>query len=84
MIAGTGEIRIRESDSTMRAVAENIAQRGLAVDAKKESRLRIHIRVAPAVQNDPGDIPTRIEAEIEDASGWARVSRVYGSIDLLT
>ncbi len=37
MIAGTGEIRIRESDSTMRAVAENIAQRGLAVDAEKES-----------------------------------------------
>src|SRR5207344_1987325 len=35
--------------------------RRLAARAEEEARLRIHVRVAPAVQDDPGDVAARIE-----------------------
>ena len=62
MIRSAGEIGVRESNSTVRTIAQDVARRGFAVDAEKESRLRIHVRVTPAIENDPGDVPSRIEA----------------------
>ena len=61
MIHCPGEIGIRESDSTVGPVAQNVAWCGLAVDAEKESRLRIHVCVPPTIQNNSGDVPARIE-----------------------
>src|SRR5687768_5219347 len=57
-----GKIGVRKSDSTVGAVAQDVARRGLAVDAEEEAGLRIHVRVTPAVEDDPGDVSTRIEA----------------------
>jgi hypothetical protein len=62
MIAGTGKIRIRESNPTMRMIAQNIPRRRLAVGAEEKPRLRIHVRMAPAIQNDSRDVPARIES----------------------
>src|SRR5437867_2493293 len=58
----TGKVGIRKSDSTVGAVAQDVARRGLAVDAKEEAGLRIHVGVAPAVEYDAGDVAARIEA----------------------
>src|SRR5438034_976685 len=62
MIAGAGEIRIRKRDPTVRTIAQNIPWRRLSVDAEEKSRLRIHVRVAPAVENDSRNVTSRIEA----------------------
>src|SRR5947207_12123061 len=62
MIARAGEIRIRKSDPTVRTIPQNIPRRRLAVHAEKESRLRIHVRVSPAIEDDPGDVSPRIES----------------------
>ena len=43
-------------------VAQHIPRRRLAAHAEEEARLRIHVRVTPAIQDDPRDVATRIEA----------------------
>jgi hypothetical protein len=62
MITGTGEIGIRKSDPTMRTVTKDVTRRWLPIEAKEESRLRIHVGVPPAIENDSGDVSARIEA----------------------
>src|SRR6266436_1050326 len=61
MIAGPSEVRIRKRDPPVRTIPQDVPRRRLAIDAEKESRLRIHVRVAPAIENDAGDVPARIE-----------------------
>ena len=45
-----------------RCVAENLARCRPALHSKEEARLGIQIRVAPAVQDDSGNVPAGIEA----------------------
>jgi len=54
MIHGAGQIRIRKGDAPKRRAAQNLAGRGLSIASKEKSRLRIQIRVSPAIQNDRG------------------------------
>src|SRR6266852_2753613 len=61
MIRRTRKIGIRKRDSSVRTPAQDVPRRRLAVDAEKEPRLRIHVRVAPAIENDSRDVPARIE-----------------------
>src|SRR5450759_3956196 len=53
VIRCAGEIGIRKSNATVRSIAQDVARRRLAVDAEEEPRLRIHIGVTPAIENDP-------------------------------
>ena len=62
VIHGTGKIGIRKSDSTVGAVAEHVAGRGLAVDAEEKAGLRIHAGVSPSVEDHPRDVAAWIEA----------------------
>jgi len=62
VIARTGEIGVRERDATMRLISQNIPWRRLAVQPEEESRLRIHVSVSPAIQNDSSDIVFRMES----------------------
>src|SRR5262245_64909473 len=50
------EVRISERDSTERGIAQDIAEGGLPVLAKKESRLWAGVGMSPAIENDAGDI----------------------------
>ena len=61
VIPRAGEIRIRKRNPPVRLTAQHIPRRRLAVDAEEEARLRIHVRVAPPIQNDPRDVSARIE-----------------------
>src|SRR5438552_3854834 len=61
MIAGAGEIRIRKRDPTVRLIPQHIPRRRLAVRAEEKSRLRIHVRVSPAIEDDSRDVPARIK-----------------------
>ena len=61
MIRCARKIGISESDPTVRAVAQDVPRRRLAVKAEKESGLRIHVRVTPAIENDSGNVSARIE-----------------------
>jgi len=62
MIARTREVGGRKSNPPVRLVSQDIPRRRLTVQAEEESRLRIHVRVAPAVENDSRDVSPRIEA----------------------
>src|SRR5688572_16128269 len=62
MIHGAGKIGVRERDSAVGLIAQHLARRGLAIDAEEKARLRIHVGVPPAIQNDPGDVSAWIEA----------------------
>src|SRR5215212_8776147 len=62
MIARTSEIGIRKRNPTMRLIAQNIPRCRLAIDAEEEPRLRIHVRMSPAIENDSRDVPARIES----------------------
>ena len=61
MIHRAGQVGVRERDATMRRVAQHIPRRRLAAHAEEETRLRVHVRVTPAIQDDPRDVATRIE-----------------------
>ena len=61
VIRCSSEIRIGKRDATVRPVAQNVARCGLAVQAKEEAWLWIHVRVASAIQDDAGDVAARIE-----------------------
>jgi hypothetical protein len=73
-----GKIGIRKRDSTVRSVAQYVTRRGIAVDAEKESRLWIHIRVTPPIQNNCGDVSTRIEA-----AGREHVTKLFPECALI-
>src|SRR5712691_9748691 len=62
MIRRARKIGIRKRNPSMRTPAQDVPRRRLAVRAKKESRLRIHVRVAPAIENDSRDVSARIES----------------------
>ena len=62
MVAGPGKVGIRKRDPTVRSIPQDIPRRRLATRAKEKPRLRIHVRVTPAIENDPGDVPARIES----------------------
>src|ERR1051326_1397160 len=62
MIHRTGQIGVRERNAAMRSVAQHVARGRPAVRPKEETRLRIHVGMTPAVENDAGDIAPRIEA----------------------
>src|SRR5256714_9956969 len=62
MIARPREIRIRKGDPAMRLIPQHIPWRQLTVRAEEKSRLRIHVRVSPAIENDSRDVPARIES----------------------
>src|SRR5881296_2239535 len=62
MIAGPGEIRIRKRDPAVRPIPQNIPLRRLAIRPKEKPGLGIHVRVAPAIENDAGDVSARIES----------------------
>src|SRR5689334_6328100 len=62
MIRGAGEVGIRKRNPPVRLVTQDIAWRGLAVGAEEEPWLRIHIGVAPAIEDDAGDVASRIES----------------------
>src|SRR5437762_139871 len=62
MVAGPGKVRIRKRDPAVRPIPQDIPRRRLAIDPKEKPRLRIHVRVAPAIENDAGDVPARIES----------------------
>ena len=59
MIAGTGKIRIRKRNPTMRLIAQNVPRGRLAVLAEEESRLRIHVRVTRRLRMISRDVPVR-------------------------
>ena len=61
VIARAREIGICEGDAAVRTLAQDVARRGVAPRTEKETGLRIHVRVAPAIENDSRDIPARIE-----------------------
>ena len=61
MVASPREIRIGKRNPSVRPAAQNIPRRRFAINAKEKSRLRIHVRVSPPIQNDPRDVPARIE-----------------------
>src|SRR6266481_2193243 len=62
MIRRARKIGIRKRDPTMRLIPEHIPRRRLAIRAEKESRLRIHVRVSPPIENNSRDVSARIES----------------------
>src|SRR5260221_2084710 len=61
MIAGPCKIRVGKRDPTVRTTAQDVPWRWLAVAAEEKPRLRIHVRVTPAIENDAGNVSARIE-----------------------
>ena len=62
MIAGPSKIRIRKRDPTVRTIPQDVPRRRFAIDAEEKPRLRIHVRVSPAIENDSRDVSARIES----------------------
>ena len=83
MIAGSREIRVSERNPPVRLIAQHIPRRRLAVQAEEKPRLRIHIRVAPAIENDPGDVPPRIESAAEVATRIAPYRELLMARDVM-
>ena len=62
MIGCARKVGIRKCNPTVRLIAQHIPRRRLAIQAKEKPRLRIHVRVSPAIEDDPCDVPARIES----------------------
>src|SRR3954464_6582217 len=62
MIAGPRKVGVRKCDPAVRMTPQNVPWRRPAARAKEEARLRIHVCVTPAVEDDPRNIPARIES----------------------
>src|SRR5579863_9427055 len=62
MIHGAGEVGVGERDAAEWGGAENFARRRLAVRTEEKAGLRAEVRMAPAIQNDAGDVALRVEA----------------------
>src|SRR3954469_3522400 len=61
MIHRAGKIGIRESNAPKWSAPQHFSWRRLSIFTKKEARLRIHVGVAPAIQNDSGDVALGIK-----------------------
>src|SRR5271169_1631617 len=62
MVHDASQIRIRKGDAAERGVAQDFTRSRLSARAKEESRLRTQIGVAPAVQDNAGDVAPGIES----------------------
>src|SRR5947207_3294405 len=62
VIARTRKIRIRKRNPPMRRTTQHIPRRRLTIHSKEKSRLRIHVGVSPAIEDDSRDVPPRIES----------------------
>src|SRR5690242_5487280 len=62
MVHGASKIGIREADPAERRRTQRFAPGRLATAAEKEARLRTQVGMAPAVQNDSGNVSLRVEA----------------------
>src|SRR4030095_8957360 len=62
MVHRAGKIGVRKCNATVRATTQDVTRGGLAVHAKEKPWLRIHVRVTPPIQDDPGNIAPRLEA----------------------
>src|SRR3954468_162143 len=62
MIGRACQVGVRESNSPVWPVTENVPGRRFAINAEEETRLGIYIGVSPAVENDSGNVAFRIEA----------------------
>ena len=49
MIAGPSKIRGGKRDPTVRTIPQDVPRRRLAIDAEEKPRLRIYVRVTPAI-----------------------------------
>ena len=61
MVHDAGEISVGEGDAPERGSAQDFAGRGLVICAEEESGLRIQISVAPAIEDDAGNVTFGIE-----------------------
>ena len=61
MVHRASQISVGKRNPAERCIAQNLARGRLTTSAKKESRLRTQISVAPAVQDNAGDVPLRAE-----------------------
>src|SRR6185369_13408044 len=50
------QVCIRESDATKRRAPQGLPRGRVSTFAEKEARLRIDVRVTPAIQHDAGDV----------------------------
>ena len=62
MVHDASDIGIGESDAAKGHAAEYLARRVISILAKEKAGLRAEVGVAPAVQNQAGDITPRVEA----------------------
>src|SRR5260370_35927619 len=75
MIAGPSKIRVRKRDPTVRMIPQDVPRRRHAIGAEEKPRLRIHVRVTPAIENDAGDVTARIEYGGREHVGELRPER---------
>src|SRR2546423_15536152 len=61
MVTGAGKVRVRKRNPPVRLIPQDVPRRRLAVSAEEKARLRIHVRMPPAIENDSRDVPPRIE-----------------------
>src|SRR5437762_13394447 len=78
VIARTRKIRIRKRNPPMRRTTQHIPRRRLAVRAEEKSRLRIHVRVSPAIEDDSRDVSARIES-----AGREHVGHLFAECSLV-
>src|SRR5437667_559295 len=57
----SGQVSVGEGNSTEGSATKDFAGCGLAVLAEEKARLGAYVGVAPAVENDPGNIAAGIE-----------------------
>ena len=62
MIRGAGEIGVGERNASVRTIAQDIAGRGISVQAEEEAGLWIDVGVPPAIQDYTGDVAPWVEA----------------------
>ena len=62
VIHHAGEVCIGKGDSSEGHFTKNVSRGRLAVFAEEESGLRIHVGMAPTVQNNSGNVVPRVEA----------------------
>src|ERR1700733_11500760 len=62
MIHRSRQIRVRKRNPPKRCTPQRLARRRLPIFPKEKSRLRIAVRMPPAIQNNSRDVPLRIES----------------------
>ena len=56
MIHNTRQIGVRESDPSVRLIAQDFTRTRVSVYPKEEARLRAQVRVPPSIQDQAGDV----------------------------